>query len=283
MAARTARLGSRNSAFPLRRAALAALYKPSADPLQRRERERQRDMETEPPTPPPRQLPEPAVPIFREGVALTLSRWSALQMAVDNEWGGRNSRQRADELGHDIFTWFTQSKGNDTAPITPEVFRIVRSAFRFAERCNFFFLFLIRLEPLYIDDLEDRLYEAMIALNTVAEDGSVEEVAEKLVIMHEECLEGNFAAVEKLREAALKRVAPAHVKQVVEGEEEEDSDSDSEDMTVDDSPYMVVDAPKSQPSPTPANKARDEGRSTQAAVDADGWTVVSSRKSKGKK
>lgn len=178
---------------------------------------------------------------------LRLSSSSALQMAVDNEWGGRNSRQRADELGHDIFTWFTQSK-----------------------------------EPLYIDDLEDLLYEAMIALNTVAEDGSVEEVAEKLVIMHEECLEGNFAAVEKLREAALKRVAPAHVKQVVEGEEEEDSDSDSEDMTVDDSPYMVVDAPKSQPSPTPANKARDEGRSTQAA-DADGWTVVSSRKSKGKK
>lgn len=245
MAAPTARLGSPNSAFLLRRAALAALYKPPADPLQRRERARQRDMEMEPPT--PRQLPEPAVPIFREGVALTLSRWSALQMAVDNEWGGRNSRQRADELGHDIFTWFTQSK-----------------------------------EPLYIDDLEDLLYEAMIALNTVAEDGSVEEVAEKLVIMHEECLEGNFAAVEKLREAALKRVAPAHVKQVVEGEEEEDSDSDSEDMTVDDSPYMVVDAPKSQPSPTPANKARDEGRSTQAA-DADGWTVVSSRKSKGKK
>ncbi|KAI6692559.1 hypothetical protein NL676_020269 [Syzygium grande] len=192
-----------------------------------------------------RQLPEQAAPVFREGVALTLARWSALQMAVDNEWGGRGSRQRADELARDIVAWYTQSK-----------------------------------EPLYIDDLEDLLYEAMISLNTVAEDGSVEEVAEKLMILHEECLEGNFAAVEKLREASLKRVAPAHVKQVVEGEEEEDSDT--EDMAMDDSPYMMVDAPKSQSSPTPVNKAGDEGRQPQTA-DADGWTVVGSRKSRAKK
>ncbi|XP_030534812.1 pre-rRNA-processing protein TSR2 homolog [Rhodamnia argentea] len=194
---------------------------------------------------PPRQLPEQAAPIFREGIALTLSRWSALQMAVDNEWGGPNSRQRADELGHEIFAWFTQSK-----------------------------------EPLYFDDLEDLLHDAMISLNTVAEDGSVEEVAEKLLIMHEECLEGNFTAIEKLREASLKRVAPAHIKQVVEGEEEEE-DSDSEDM-MDDSPYMMVDAPKAQPSPTAVNKAGDEGRPPQTA-DSDGWTVVSSRKSRAKK
>lgn len=63
---------------------------------------------------PPRRLPEQAAPIFREGVTLTLSRWSALQMAVDNEWGGRNSRQRADELVHEIFTWYTQSQGTRT-------------------------------------------------------------------------------------------------------------------------------------------------------------------------
>ncbi|KAL3728150.1 hypothetical protein ACJRO7_032841 [Eucalyptus globulus] len=201
-------------------------------------------MEMEPPT--PRQLPEPAVPIFSEGVALTLSRWSALQMAVDNEWGGRSSRQRADELGHDVFTWFTQSKAR----------------FVLLNAVNFFFFF----DPIRTA-LHRRFGRSSVrshdCLNTVAEDGSVEEV-------------WNFA----LREAALKRVAPAHVKQVVEEEEEEDSDS--EDMTVDDSPYTVVDAPKSQPSPTLANKARDEGRPTQAA-DADGWTVVSSRKSRGKK
>ncbi|XP_030543237.1 pre-rRNA-processing protein TSR2 homolog [Rhodamnia argentea] len=193
---------------------------------------------------PPRLL-EQAVPIFREGISLTLARWSALQMAVDNEWGGRNSRQRADELGHEIFDWCTQPT-----------------------------------EPLYIDDLEDLLYEAMISLNVVAEDGSVEEVAEKLTSMYEECLEGNFTTIEKLREASLKKVAPAHIKQVVEGEEDEE-DSDSEDMTVDDLPYMMVDAPKSQSSPTAVDKAGDEGRPPRTA-DADGWTVVSSRKSRAK-
>lgn len=60
---------------------------------------------------PPKPLPEEAMSFLREGINLTLSRWSALQMAVENEWGGRNSLARANELCEEIFNWFTQSKG----------------------------------------------------------------------------------------------------------------------------------------------------------------------------
>lgn len=61
----------------------------------------------------PQQLPAVAVPIFKEGITLVLSRWSALEMAVVNEWGGRDSRGKSEKLADDIFTWFTQSRGNE--------------------------------------------------------------------------------------------------------------------------------------------------------------------------
>ncbi|CAN6282030.1 unnamed protein product, partial [Urochloa humidicola] len=46
-----------------------------------------------------------------EGIRLVFGRWTALQMAVENQWGGRNSRAKADQLGADILSWFCNSKG----------------------------------------------------------------------------------------------------------------------------------------------------------------------------
>ncbi|KAK3015467.1 hypothetical protein RJ639_006829 [Escallonia herrerae] len=40
---------------------------------------------------------------LRQGICLLLSRWSALQMVVDNEWGSHDSRQIAQQLTLDIF------------------------------------------------------------------------------------------------------------------------------------------------------------------------------------
>ena len=60
------------------------------------------------------QLSAESKPIFQEGIFLILSRWSALRLAVENEWAGRGSRQLADQLFSDIFSWFTQSKGELT-------------------------------------------------------------------------------------------------------------------------------------------------------------------------
>uniref|UniRef100_A0A7N0V9P6 Pre-rRNA-processing protein TSR2 n=1 Tax=Kalanchoe fedtschenkoi TaxID=63787 RepID=A0A7N0V9P6_KALFE len=80
-----------------------------------------------------------ARPIFREGIGLTFSRWAALQMAIDHEWGGRNTRLRAEQLVDEVFDWFTQSK------------------------------------EFYADDLENLLFDFMLKINTEVEDGSVEE------------------------------------------------------------------------------------------------------------
>ncbi|URE37381.1 Pre-rRNA-processing protein [Musa troglodytarum] len=82
--------------------------------------------------------------VLGEGISLVFSRWTALQMAVENAWGGKDSRSKSEELASTILSWFSQSKG-----------------------------------PLYIDDLENMLEENMEALfNTEIEDGSIEEVVD---------------------------------------------------------------------------------------------------------
>ncbi|KAJ4716978.1 putative Pre-rRNA-processing protein TSR2 [Melia azedarach] len=196
---------------------------------------------------PPPQLPPESAPVFREGIALTLARWSALQMAVENEWGGRGSRAIAEQLISDIFSWFTQSK-----------------------------------EMLYIDDLENILDEAMLSLNTMTEDGSVEEVAEKLMIMHEECLEGDYQSVVKLRETHSPAVARSHVRKTMNDDDDDSSDDDDDDDDDDnDASNMMVDTPGSNSNSNPANTQTSEAKPRVAAATEDGWTVVSSKR-KGK-
>ena len=65
-----------------------------------------------------RRLLGQSVGVFNEGICLVLSRWSALRSAVENEWGGRESRLKADQLAGDILTWFTQSKGISIIKLT---------------------------------------------------------------------------------------------------------------------------------------------------------------------
>ncbi|KAI7751220.1 hypothetical protein M8C21_021289 [Ambrosia artemisiifolia] len=178
----------------------------------------------------PAQLTAEAVNQLREGIDLLLGRWSALQMAIQNEWGGRDTRQKAQQLAVDVYRW------------------LIKPA-----------------EALYVDELENLLDDFMLSLNTEIDDGSIEEVADNLLIMHEECLEGNFASIERLRQS-IPNVN--HRMQVVNGGED---DSDSASSSGDESMEMEDEVdPSSQPPQAQA-----------PTVDADGWTVVSSRRNRG--
>ncbi|CAA0809058.1 Pre-rRNA-processing protein TSR2- conserved region [Striga hermonthica] len=78
---------------------------------------------------------------LQEGIHLVFSRWAALRMAVENEWGGRDSLHKSHQLELSIFQRLTQTK-----------------------------------EQVYIDDIEDMLDDFMLSLNTEIGDGSIEEV-----------------------------------------------------------------------------------------------------------
>ncbi|XLU54080.1 hypothetical protein S245_048728, partial [Arachis hypogaea] len=197
--------------------------------------------------------------LFSEGIGFVLLRWSALRDAVENQWGGPDSRLKADNLATDILSWFTQSR-----------------------------------EPLYIDDLEDKLYDGMISLNVVVEDGSTEEVAENLMVMHEECLEGNFVTIERYRQAIVNQAAhPRAVPQIVN---DKDDDEDEEDDDVQSgkngessarqatSSNMDVDIPKSESNMSSCNmRIYDEPLKKDAGEAEDGWVVVSKKKNKVRK
>jgi hypothetical protein len=52
------------------------------------------------------QLPDEHKPAFAAAVRGALSRWTALRLAVENEWGGERSRELAAELEDSIINWF---------------------------------------------------------------------------------------------------------------------------------------------------------------------------------
>ncbi|KAI3799797.1 hypothetical protein L1987_35100 [Smallanthus sonchifolius] len=186
------------------------------------------------------QLTSEAANQLREGIDLLLGRWSALQMAIQNEWGGRDTRQKAQQLTVDVYQW------------------LIRPS-----------------EALYVDELENLLDDFMLSLNTEIDDGSIEEIADNLMIMLEECLEGNFASIGRLRQSIPS--SNQHIQVVNGGDDDSDSASSSGDESMEiadevDPSSNISDMTCSEP-PRPPVAA--------PTVDADGWTVVSSRRNRG--
>ncbi|KAL3727230.1 hypothetical protein ACJRO7_032035 [Eucalyptus globulus] len=98
-----------------------------------------------------------AVARLQEGIAALLSRWRGLQLAIENQWGGTDSLQKSHQLIADILLCFSCSK-----------------------------------EAFYVEDLENFLHECMLlSFNTEMEDGSIEEVADQLMMLHAEYLQGH--------------------------------------------------------------------------------------------
>ncbi|KAL6893598.1 hypothetical protein ACP4OV_007696 [Aristida adscensionis] len=168
-----------------------------------------------------------------EGMGLVFGRWTALQMAVENQWGGRDSRGKADQLGASILSWFCQTKG-----------------------------------PHYYEDLVDMMYDSISeSFNADFEDGSIEEVAEQLLIMHEECQQNNYSTIEKLRNAPAQRNAVSQSKQIAVDDSDSSDDNDDASMVDDEAA-------------APMEMAVDKPKPSKPAPDADGWTVVPPRRGK---
>ncbi|CAH9072819.1 unnamed protein product [Cuscuta europaea] len=204
-------------------------------------------MNSESNSPPP--LTAEAVAQLQEGITLVLARWASLQIAVEEEWGGATSREKSDDLAARIFSFFTQSK-----------------------------------EKVYIYDLEDILDDVMISsFNTELEDGSIEEVAEKLMIMHAQCAEGNFESIIDLKRTMPVNSAVSFKRQFVRNDDDDDDDDGDleNDMLGNDSSDMAVDSLENQTSMGQRDMMVDE--SMAATPTEDGWTVVSSRRKNGRR
>eukprot|EP00252_Welwitschia_mirabilis_P017011 TRINITY_DN37825_c0_g1_i1.p1 TRINITY_DN37825_c0_g1~~TRINITY_DN37825_c0_g1_i1.p1 ORF type:complete len:212 (-),score=65.42 TRINITY_DN37825_c0_g1_i1:237-872(-) len=182
---------------------------------------------------------------FEQGVTLIFSQWTALQMAIQNEWGGRNSREKSQQLVSDIVAWLGQST-----------------------------------VPRYIDELEEMLDENMLlSFNTETEDGSLEEVAEQLMLLHEECLQGNYDMVSKLQGSQPSAASVSQCQKVSEATDDESSDGE-------DGPCLEMDVDPASKEITESHTRNElqEGSTTEKLTQediADGWAVVPPRRRRG--
>ncbi|CAN7025292.1 hypothetical protein HID58_023571 [Brassica napus] len=181
--------------------------------------------------------------VLKEGIYLELSQWTAMKAAVDNGWGGRDSHEKANRTLSTVVDYFIHLKDPTTG----------------------------------FDGLADILENGLYELNTVADDGSLEEVTETLLDWYYECLEGDYRRLEKLRATSSQR--RASVVKVSNGNDEDDEESDDDDdededtnMNDDQTTDMMVDASEQKP----------EAMVDEPKAD-DGWTTVPSRKNKGKR
>jgi pre-rRNA-processing protein TSR2 len=104
---------------------------------------------------------------FEYSVKLAMARWTALRMAVEGEWGGGDMRRKYEMLLEEVLNVFKYSK------------------------------------VVYADDMADDLsnyVEAQFGL--ICEDGSVEELAEFLTVLADECKRGEYARVKELHDKA---------------------------------------------------------------------------------
>ncbi|KAJ2006722.1 rRNA accumulation- protein [Coemansia thaxteri] len=161
---------------------------------------------------------------FIEGVDHILSRWTALELAVQGDWGDGNTKEKREDMVDEIVAFFDDAVRRKVKP-----------------------------EPL---ELEDILMAIMSDdFNISLEDDSEKEVAAILCVIFDECKVGNFATVDKLaderdaREAqgvgnqavqSSQTVGRPDADEIAQGEDsgsemESGSEGDSEDGSEDDS------------------------------------------------
>mmetsp|Transcript_8090 Transcript_8090/g.8240 ORF Transcript_8090/g.8240 Transcript_8090/m.8240 type:complete len:192 (-) Transcript_8090:76-651(-) len=97
---------------------------------------------------------------FKEGLGSAFRQWTALELAVDQRWGGANSNEKAEHLINVVTNLFSTNK------------------------------------RVYKDDIVIILEEYMeVEFSTICEDESCAEVAELLLEMWRQCSQGDFTLV----------------------------------------------------------------------------------------
>ena len=180
--------------------------------------------------------------VFQACVSNVLGRWTALQMAISEQWGGPDSEAAAAELEADVHSWF-EHRGAKAATLAHE------------------------LDELLLDGMCEA-FEADVA------DGSTRQLAHRLCQVHAACCQGNLAEAQRLagppggnREALARstRAPGLNDDDSSDGEDGEDGaggSNEADDMDMD----------CEEPAGPPPLSAEEI---------ADGWEAVPTRKGRG--
>ncbi|KAL6065319.1 rRNA accumulation-related protein [Balamuthia mandrillaris] len=199
---------------------------------------------------------------FEWGVDYVWSTWSLMELAINMGFGGRNTRDKVRNIKLEVLELFDHQK---------EVHR---------------------------DEIEDLLYQAIEEdLHTVAEDGSVEMVADQVVSLRGQCLSGDFTLLEtveqqyctklkleldKVREQRLTGCFPDEcAPNLIPADEGESSESESEDEDGEEG-EEEGEGKEKQPQQERRGGSGGEEKKKTEDVDEDGFTLVTNKRNKKK-
>uniref|UniRef100_UPI00398EE984 pre-rRNA-processing protein TSR2 homolog n=1 Tax=Pristiophorus japonicus TaxID=55135 RepID=UPI00398EE984 len=189
--------------------------------------------------------------LFAQSVGSALEAWPALQVAVENGFGGAYSQQKADWMVTAVAQYL-----EDNADLDSE-----------------------EVEELMADIMYNEF-------DTVVEDGSLSEVAQQIWNFYGLCQRGQESEVRGQMQQLVQRKCSVKVNAVKgknscaepeDSEEEEEEEDGTEAMDCESRPALAA-APGGSPSPqrqmeAPPREAEEEEEELQ-----DGWTVVRRKK-----
>ncbi|XP_074303623.1 pre-rRNA-processing protein TSR2-like [Silene latifolia] len=175
---------------------------------------------------------------MEQGILLVFKRWRELRDAVDGSFGGPHSGQKASHFADDIINFFTKPNGRESPSI---------------------------------DELLDLLDDGMDDLGLV-EVESVNEVANILMNMYEECLDHNYQRIQELRDTAQffdNKTAPNPFPREAASISSDGVAEDNEGSS------MIANSSESLPNQESASQAME--------LDEAPWITVASKKPKSRK
>ncbi|KAG7332706.1 hypothetical protein KOW79_004540 [Hemibagrus wyckioides] len=178
--------------------------------------------------------------VFSEAVRAVLETWPVLQIAVDNGFGGVYSQQKADWMVDAVQQYFHDNS------------------------------------DLEQDEVEDFLSELMNnEFDTMVDDGSLPQVAQKVCVMFQQCKQGKLSEVKQqishlAQKKASGRAKVTPVKSPTEDAGGSDEDDGEESMECDEAGVGAAVKQQQVSSSAPKEEEEDD--------DDDGWTVVRKKK-----
>ncbi|XP_051758499.1 pre-rRNA-processing protein TSR2 homolog [Ctenopharyngodon idella] len=175
--------------------------------------------------------------LFSEAVRAVLETWPVLQIAVDNGFGGAYSQQKAEWMVDALQQYFIDN------------------------------------DELQQDEVEDFISELMNnEFDTVVDDGSLPQVAQKVCVMFQQCQQGKLTEVREQINQLVEKKSAGRAKATPAKTPDDDDDEceDEEAMECDggaEGPSVNGAAVKEQLPPATSHEEQD-----------DGWTVVRRKK-----
>ncbi|KAK3905041.1 putative 20S pre-rRNA protein [Staphylotrichum tortipilum] len=204
---------------------------------------------------------------FEQAVALSLNLWPALTLAVQNNWGGSDSRDKRDWFAGAVVDLFA-----DLSTLSPAQLLLLQQSQNAPQSQQTQTQSQSESTDPDQEDVESVLLQVMLdEFEVNVDDDSAFELAEQVVRLRGECVRGRFDGVEALRRRWEGSAGKKVVMKQAENKDDEDTDWDSED---DDDEEGGEDGDVEMGEAPPALvKVREEPE-----VDEDGFTKVTRKK-----